>query len=95
LSISLFSDFSWQSTAATSKQFLNYKSWLTYLKIYKVRNIELIKNLSDLPSGQRVVIPKFVQDLWWKLEGNFFFARKSFPLFKLINAGFELRINLH
>ena len=83
LSFSLFSDFSWQSTAAASKQFLNYKSWLTYLKINKVRNIELIKNLSDLPSGQRVVIPKFVQDLWWKLEGNFFFARKSFSLSNL------------
>jgi hypothetical protein len=37
-------------------------------------------------------VSKFVQDVRWKLEGNFFFARKSFSLFKLVNAGFELRI---
>ena len=59
------------------KQFSMYKPCLTYL----VHNNEIIKNLSDLPSGQRCGISTFVQNVWWKLEGHFFFVRKSISLF--------------
>ncbi len=60
LSILLFSDFHDNKVPLQQKQFLTYKPCLTYLVHYN----EIIKNLSDLPSGQRWGISTFVQNVW-------------------------------